>query len=477
MLLSELLRDVPVIGEYKDVQVTDVTDNTDKVAVGCAFVCIKGKRFDGHDVAERLLSDEASVVICERDLGLQSQVLVPDTRAAYALMCKNFFGRACDRMTLIGITGTNGKTTTAFIIKDLLKSFGLKSGLIGTVKNMIGEESYPTSLTTPDPYELHAFFKRIADKGVRYCVMEASSQALHQRRLEGIHFRVGVLTNITQDHLDYHGTMEEYIKAKRILFAQSDIAVLNADDRNMNAMLGGRGDMTLTYSAQCLSDIRATNIEYSPSGVSYIMNFDSKRIPVRFGIPGSFSVYNSLAAAGACRALGYDMPEVANNLQSAQPVTGRIELLNTATPYSVIIDYAHTPDGIEKALSAVKGFTKGRVIAVFGCGGDRDAGKRPKMGAAAASLADFCVVTSDNPRTENPSVIIEQIVSGIPDDYKSYNVIKDRTQAIEFALSAAKKGDAVVLLGKGHETYQIIGTEKRHYDEREIVAKALEAKK
>ena len=470
MLLSELLKGVNVKSEYIDREINDVTDNTKKVSKNCAFVCVSGARFDGHNFAKEVMKNGAVTVIVSKDLGLPEQVLVDNTREAYAIMCKNLFGAECDKMTLIGITGTNGKTTTAFIIKDILKEFGVSSGLIGTVKNMVGEKEFHTELTTPDPYDMHKLFKMMADDGIKYCVMETSSQAFHQMRLAGIHFKVGVFTNLTQDHLDYHGTIEEYKKCKKELFKACDTAVINADDESAAFMVDGVECKKITYGINEPSDLKASNIELYDNKVVYNVN---EALKVDFHIPGDFSVYNSLSAIGAVNALGYSLEDTINAISSAKSVKGRLELVETNTPFGVIIDYAHTPDGLEKAINAVRSFTKGRVITLFGCGGDRDKTKRPKMGRMATELSDIVIVTTDNPRTEDPEEIIKEILIGTVGSKAEVITITDRSEAISEAMKIAKKGDTVLLAGKGHETYQVIGTERIHYDEREVIKSAL----
>lgn len=470
MLLSELLKGVNVKSEYIDREISDVTDNTKKVSENCAFICVSGARFDGHNFAKEVMENGAVTVIVSKDLGLSEQVLVDNTREAYAIMCKNLFGAECDNMTLIGITGTNGKTTTAFIIKDILKEFGVSSGLIGTVKNMVGEKEFHTELTTPDPYDMHKLFKMMADDGIKHCVMETSSQAFHQMRLAGIHFKVGVFTNLTQDHLDYHGTIEEYKKCKKELFKACDTAVINADDESSAFMIDGVECEKITYGINTASDLKASNIELYDNKVVYNVNDTLK---VDFHIPGDFSVYNSLSAIGAVNALGYSLEATINAISSAKSVKGRLELVETNTPFGVIIDYAHTPDGLEKAINAVRSFTKGRVITLFGCGGDRDKTKRPKMGRMATELSDVVIVTTDNPRTEDPDEIIKEILIGTVGSKAEVITITDRSEAIKEALKIAEKGDTVLLAGKGHETYQVIGTERVHYDEREVIKNAL----
>ena len=469
MLLSELLKGLNILSEYEDREISDVTDKTNKISEGCAFVCVVGARFDGHSFAEEALKKGAKAVIVSRDLGLKEQILVENPREAYAIMCRNLSGNAVEKLTVIGITGTNGKTTTAFVVKDILKAMGIESGLIGTVKNMVGEREFHTELTTPDPYDMHNLFKMMVDDNIKYCVMETSSQAFHQMRLAGIHFHTGVFTNLTQDHLDYHGTIEEYKACKKVLFFNCDNAVVNADDEASAYMVEGVPCNVKTYALNNDADFKADNAELFSDRVQYDLSGEK----VVFGIPGDFSVYNSLCAIGAVCSLGFDLSDVISAISKANSVKGRLELLKTNTPYGVIIDYAHSPDGLEKAIKAVRGFTKGRVITLFGCGGDRDKTKRPKMGRVATDLSDIVVVTTDNPRTEDPEVIIKEILIGTVGSKAEVITVTDRTEAIKYALSIAKENDTVLLAGKGHETYQVIGKERVHYDEREVVAEIL----
>ncbi len=469
MLLSELLKGINVLSEYEDREITDVTDKTLKISHGCAFVCVVGARFDGHSFAENAINQGAKAVIVSKDLGLKDQILVENTREAYAIMCKNLCGCAVDKLTVIGITGTNGKTTTAFVVKDILSSLGIKSGLIGTVKNMVGDREFHTELTTPDPYDMHELFEMMVEDGIEYCVMETSSQAFHQMRLAGIHFETGVFTNLTQDHLDYHGTIEEYKRCKKTLFLNCDKAVINADDETGEYMSEGISAEVKTYGINNPCDYKAEKAEFFADRVEYDLNGER----VVFNIPGGFSVYNSLCAIGAVCSLGFEFSDVVKAISGAATVKGRLELLKTNTDYGVIIDYAHTPDGLEKALNAVRGFTKGRVITLFGCGGDRDKTKRPKMGRMATDLSDIVIVTTDNPRTEDPDEIIKEILMGTVGSKAEVVSITDRSDAIAYALKTAKAGDTILLAGKGHETYQVIGKERVHYDEREVVADVL----
>lgn len=474
MKLTDLLKGVEVISKVRNTKVSDITDDTRKVKKGSVFVCIKGANFDGHTAAAEMLKKGAAAVICEHSLGLKKEVVVENTRSAYAIMCANFFNNPAKELKLIGLTGTNGKTTSTYLIKSLLESAGKKVGLIGTMQNMVGEEVFETSYTTPTSYELQSLFRKMADAKCEYCVMEVSSQALAQGRVDGLHFAAAVFTNLTQDHLDYHGTMENYRAAKKLLFEIADIAVINKDDPNADYMAENLECKVVTYSAKDNSaDFVAKNISLSSKGITYELLGNGVIDRVKCSIPGNFTVYNSLAAAAVAVSLGIDFSTVCAAFKNVKGVKGRIEVVPTDTDYTVIIDYAHSPDGLINILTSVKEFAEGRVIAVFGCGGDRDRNKRPKMADAAASLADFVVLTSDNPRTEDPEQIVKDAAEGLKGHKVDKKIIVDRTEAIRFALGEAKAGDVVVLAGKGHETYQIIGKEKRHYDEREIVSSIL----
>lgn len=474
MKISDVLKGIKVYDIYEDKSVEFITADSRKVREGTVFVCIAGNNFDGHTVAEHMLEKGAVCVVCERDLGLPNQIIVENTRSAMSVICANFFGNPSQKLKLIGITGTNGKTTTAFLIKDMLDKMGKRSGLIGTVKNMVGDKEYPAAFTTPESYELQELFSEMVKAGCEYCVMEVSSQALAQSRVDGLHFAAGIFTNLTRDHLDYHGTFENYAEAKSMLFAASDVCVLNIDDEHAISMMRNSEGRMVTFSMnQNESDYTAKYIRYKNDGIEYelvTMNYVER---VKVGIPGEFTVYNSMAAAVTLIELGFDFSSVLFALSLCKGVKGRIEVVPTDTPYTVIIDYAHTPDGLENIISSLRKIAKGRIITVFGCGGDRDRTKRPIMGEIAANLSDVAVVTSDNPRTEDPDAIIADILEGIKGNKAKKIVEADRTEAIRLALSEAEADDIVLLAGKGHETYQIIGKEKHHYDEREIVAELL----
>lgn len=475
MKLSQILKNVKVKNEYTDREVTDVTSDSRQVKEGFLFVCIKGASFDGHSVAQQMLDIGAVAVVCEYDLGVENQIIVDDTRKAYSPICASFFGNPADSLKLIGLTGTNGKTTTTFLIKQILENVGKKVGLIGTVQNMVGDEVYPAHYTTPDPHELQSLFRKMVDAGCEYCIMEVSSQALAQGRVEGIHFHIGAFTNLTQDHLDYHKTWENYFESKKLLFKACDCAVTNLDDEYGLKIVDGCDCRVVTYGVDNMkADFVARNVGFSANGVRYDL-VGEKMGRVSCPIPGRFSVYNSLCATSVALTLGVDFTDVLEAISKSKGVKGRIEVVPTPNQnYTVIIDYAHSPDGLENIISSLKEIANGRVVTVFGCGGDRDRTKRPKMGKIAAELSDFCVVTSDNPRSENPSAIIEDILEGMKDTATPYEVVENRKEAIAWAMKNAQPNDIILLAGKGHETYQILPTGTIHFDEREAVAEVLE---
>lgn len=473
MKLSELLKGIEVKNSYTDCEITDVTQDSRVAGEGCLFVCIKGNTFDGHSAAKEVLEKGAGAAVCEKDMGLERQIIVSDTRQAYSVICSNFFGNPAKNLKLIGLTGTNGKTTTTFLIKQILENAGKKVGLIGTVQNMVCDEVYPAKYTTPDAYELQRLFSLMVKAGCEYCVMEVSSQALAQGRVNGLHFEIGAFTNLTQDHLDYHKTWENYFNSKRILFENCSAAVTNADDENGFKIVEGLPCSVVSYAVNTNNaDYVAKNVKFKAAGVEYELVGELIG-RVNCPIPGRFSVYNSLCAASVALTLGIAFEDVLTAISKSNGVKGRIEVVPTDTDYTVIIDYAHSPDGLENIISSLREIAKKRVVTVFGCGGDRDKTKRPKMGKIAAELSDFCVVTSDNPRSENPGKIIDDILEGMKGVSTPYEVVENRKEAIRWALEHAEKDDIILLAGKGHETYQILPTGTIHFDEREVVAEIL----
>ncbi|MBR2731916.1 MAG: UDP-N-acetylmuramoyl-L-alanyl-D-glutamate--2,6-diaminopimelate ligase [Clostridia bacterium] len=477
MKLSVLAAAVGVQWTGADPAVTFLTDNSAKVAQDCVFICIEGRHFDGHSKAAEALENGAAAVVVSRDLGLDRQILVENTRSAYAYMAAAFFDHPERKLRLIGVTGTNGKTTSCFILRSILTALGKKTGLIGTVKNMVGDQEFPAVLTTPDCFELFSLFARMVEAGCDYCVMEVSSQALDQHRVDGVRFDAAIFTNLTQDHLDYHGTFENYRAAKTKLFAHCDLAVVNIDDPAAREMLAAAAGRKVTFSIEKdACDYSAKNIRMTTDGIKYELVSNDTIGRASFVVPGRFSVYNSMGAAVCLIELGFPFRDVLQALAACEGVPGRMEIVPTDRPYTVLIDYAHTPDGLENVLRCVREVATGRVICVFGCGGDRDSTKRPLMGEIASRLSDIAVVTSDNPRTEDPDAIIEDIRKGLHAGLARIIVDSDRRSAIRRALSAARAGDVVVLAGKGQETYQILKSGKIHFDEREVVAEILQSK-
>lgn len=479
MKLQELLRGVAVKSSTAadDLEIREVRYDSRAVQAGDLFVAIRGFATDGHQYISKALEQGAVAVVCEEAPEGAPAVVVENARQALAEIAANRFGHPADSMVMLGVTGTNGKTTTTYLVKHMLEDAGHKVGLIGTNQNLIGDEVIETERTTPESYELHALFARMRDAGCTHVIMEVSSHSLVLDRVYGIPFAVGAFTNLTQDHLDFHKTMEEYRKAKATLFAISEKGVINLDDDAAQAMLADAKCPCLTFSCEKdAADLTAKNICLHADGVEFVATTKGELARVKLPIPGHFSVENALAALGIVLQTGMSLADAAHSLATATGVKGRVEVVPTDTDYTVLIDYAHTPDGVENVLRAVRGFAKGRVIALFGCGGDRDRTKRPKMGKIAADLADFCVVTSDNPRTEDPKAIIDDILEGMQGTKTPMEVIVDRPEAIHWALAHAKKDDVIVLMGKGHETYQEINHVKHHMDEREIVASFFDNK-
>ena len=474
MRLNQLLAGVALTERRAgDVECSGICYDTRTMVPGCLFVALPGYKTDGHKYIAQALEQGAAAVLCQHPPEGEGPWLVtPDARAALAAVSANWFGHPARDLTLLAVTGTNGKTTTTYLLKAMLEGvLGARVGLIGTNQNMVGEEVLPAHRTTPESYEVQQLLREMADAGCTHVVMEASSHALVLHRLDGLRFRAGIFTNLTQDHLDFHGTMEAYRDAKGRLFRQSDTAVLNLDDEAGRYFARTVAVPRLTYSERRdEADLTAKNLRLFPDRVEFEAVAEGAISRVRLPIPGGFTVYNALGVLTCGLALGLPLADCADALAKAPGVKGRIEVVPVPADFAVIIDYAHTPDALENILTTVRDFTAGRVICLFGCGGDRDRTKRPQMGAIAGSLADVAVVTSDNPRTEEPEAIIRDILPGLEGTAAEVVVEPDRRAAIRRALSLAKPGDTVVLAGKGHETYQEVGTRVLHLDEREEVA-------
>ena len=475
MQLSELMRDIAVLDGNADcgLEVAGIAYDSRAVRPGDLFVAVQGFQSDGHDYIPAAKKAGAAALVCQRVPEVEiPYILVEDSRLALAELSAAWFSYPAREMTMVGVTGTNGKTTTTTLVKEMLEQQGAKVGLMGTNKNMIGQLELPAERTTPESYELQKLLREMADAGCSHAVMEVSSHSLVLHRVAGITFDVGVFTNLTQDHLDFHGTLENYLLAKERLFSISKKGVLNLDDPAAAHVLQHAACPMFTFSAKQAADLTAEDIHYHAEGVDFSLSFQGETRQAQLGIPGAFSVYNALAALSCGILLGMTPAQAVAALKNCHGVKGRAELVPTGRDYSVLIDYAHTPDAIENILSAVRSFAKGRVLILFGCGGDRDKTKRPIMGRIAEEKADFVIVTSDNPRTEEPGAIIQDILTGMQRPEKRIT-IEDRREAIHWALDNARKDDIIILAGKGHETYQIVGKEKHHMDEREIVAQYL----
>ncbi|EOU1464294.1 UDP-N-acetylmuramoyl-L-alanyl-D-glutamate--2,6-diaminopimelate ligase [Clostridium perfringens] len=484
MILKSLLKglDYEVIKGNEESKVQNIRYDNRKIEQGDAFVCVKGFKVDGHSFIGDAIKKGANVLIVQEDVSVQEDITiikVRDTRKALAIMSSNYFGNPKDKLKIIGITGTNGKTTSAFIIKSILEKAGFMTGLIGTIANYIGNKKVDAVRTTPESYELHELFKNMVDAGVEYCVMEVSSHSLDLDRVYGVQFEEGIFTNLTRDHLDFHKTFENYYNAKFKLFERSNHSIINLDDpygANIVKDIEERGVKTKvsTFSIEKESDFKAFEIKSHSNGSEFKVNLE-KVEEFSINIPGEYNIYNSLGCIICAHNLNIPMDKIKEGLSDVV-IPGRCELVakEKNLPYSIIIDYAHTPDGLENILSTVKAFTKNRMISVFGCGGDRDKVKRPQMGKIGCELSDIAIITSDNPRSEEPMDIINDIVK--PLNYDNFVIEVNRKEAIRKAMNMALEGDVIVIAGKGHETYQILKDETIHFDEREVVYDILEGK-
>ncbi len=479
MKLKALLQDVEVLktSVNMDLEISQVTYDSRKVTPGSLFVAITGFVTDGNKYIPMALEKGAAAIVTAVEPAEDvPYILVESDRLALAIIARNLYGNPAKEMTLIGITGTNGKTSSTLLLKHLLEETrGAKVGLIGTMNNLIGDVEIPTERTTPESLDLQALFAQMRDAGCTHVIMEVSSHAITLERVGGVRFDVAAFTNLTEDHLDFHKTMENYCDAKAELFARSENCVANQDDPWFERICAKVEKPVFTTSVKGNADLHAENLQLLSDGVCFTAVNQQTKVPVKLPIPGKFTVYNALTVLGAASQLGISLEESASALKTAKGVKGRVEVVPTPDkPYTILIDYAHTPDGLENVLTSVKGFCKGRLIAVFGCGGDRDPIKRPIMGKIGVSVADIAIITSDNPRTEEPMAIIQDILAGIPETQNNYEVIENRPTAIRHAMDIGEKDDIIVLAGKGHETYQEIHGVKHHLDEREVVAQYLE---
>ncbi len=463
-----------------DVEINKINYDSRKVKSFDVFVCIKGYQADGHEYIDKAIGNGAKVLVIQDDIEIKDKNITVikciDTRKVLALIGSNYYGNPSSKIKIIGITGTNGKTTTAFMIKSILEANNKKVGLIGTIANYIGSEKIHTERTTPESLELQKLFFEMLNKGVEYCVMEVSSHSLELDRVYGVDFAIGIFTNLTRDHLDFHKTFENYYKAKFKLFERSRIKIINIDDnygkRVISDLIKLRADNVYSFSVKEQSDFAAFDEEMKSRYIKFKLDLE-KEDQFILNIPGEYNIYNALGAISACFKLGIPVEAIKNGIEKVI-VPGRCERAANEynLPYEIIIDYAHTPDGLENILKTVKAFTKGKLICIFGCGGDRDKVKRPQMGKIAIDIADVSIITSDNPRSEDPMDIIKDIEVGLDKD--KYIVIENRKEAIRKAINTANKQDVIVIAGKGHETYQILKNETIHFDEREIIKEILD---
>ncbi|MBR0597069.1 UDP-N-acetylmuramoyl-L-alanyl-D-glutamate--2,6-diaminopimelate ligase [Sinanaerobacter chloroacetimidivorans] len=469
---------------FEDIEVTGVTNHSRQIEKGNAFVCIRGYHTDGHIYAADAASRGASVIICEEDPGrVSTPVLqVQDTRKILSKLALNFYGDPSKKVHLYGVTGTNGKTTITYMMQSILEADGKTCGLLGTIGYRFGQRKYEAVNTTPESCDLQKMFYEMKSEGIEHCVMEVSSHALAMGRVDDIHYEYGIFTNLTPDHMDFHNSTEEYFIAKKKLFYLTEKAnVINLDDEHGKRLYHELKEtrpetVTLGYS---LKDRKAEYygeiLETTEKGsiINVIEHMD-KTESLKLNTPGIFTIYNGLAALACARAAGISCSTVQKGLESLKGVPGRFELVENSKGKLVIVDYAHTPDALEKVLKTASEFKKGRLICVFGCGGDRDRKKRALMGAAAGKYSDYCIITSDNPRSEKQEDIAAEIEAGIYDTGCRYEIIENRYEAIKKAVSICQKGDIIMIAGKGHETYQIIGAKKFHFDDREVVKKIIE---
>lgn len=480
--------DVQQVQGNQNVSIQDITADSRAVKPNSLFIALDGATVDGHNYIDKAVDAGAVAVIVSKPVTVPADVCVitvDDTRQAMMVCVPYFFDYPANRMRMVGVTGTNGKTTTTHMIRHILKAQGFKVGVIGTVHIMIGDTSYPIHNTTPDVVDLQHILHQMVQENVEYCVMEVSSHALALGRVSGVEFDTAVFTNLTQDHLDFHKTFENYLAAKCKLFEQVSApnqvkdnkgAVINIDDSYGYRVMEKTMAPTITYSTLGKGTLNASDVHMSTKNSQYTVNYKGESYPVSMNTTGLFNVYNTLAAIGACLQEGISMEAIDTALKTFSSVPGRFELIEEGQDFAVVVDYAHTPDGLQNILETAKVIKENRIIIVFGCGGDRDATKRPIMGRIAAEYGDKIYVTSDNPRTEDPVQIVKDVEVGVKEALRegtSYEVIVDRREAINHAIHDAKAGDIVIIAGKGHENYQILKNETIHFDDREEARKAL----
>jgi UDP-N-acetylmuramoyl-L-alanyl-D-glutamate--2,6-diaminopimelate ligase len=498
MKLSQLLEGITVTKLFQtvygkmvtthDVQIERLQYDSRKVQRNDCFIALKGGKYDGHAFIQGAMNQGAKVIVLQHEEVLPDslcmhsgviKVLVPDTRKALAMMASNYYGHPSEKMKFIGVTGTNGKTTTSHLVKSILEAAGEKVGLVGTIEYKIGERILPATHTTPESLELNELFGQMVEGGCTSVAMEVSSHALDQSRIYGLDFDVAIFTNLTQDHLDYHRTMDKYFEAKKVLFTElkpASYAVINHDDRWGVMIHDSIRTKVISYGIASAADVQAKDLKFAMTGTTLTINNGHGELTFTSSLIGKFNVYNILAAYSTGLALGIPREQIIQGINNMKNVRGRFERINAPAGWTAIVDYAHTPDALENCLKTVQDVlpsqNRGRIITVFGAGGDRDKTKRPLMGRIAGDYSDIVIVTSDNPRTEEPEKIIDDIIRGVT---RHASVLRetDRRTAIERAISCAQRGDVILIAGKGHEDYQIIGQEKIHFSDREIVENLL----
>ena len=480
MKLNELLRgvDIKAASSFplgQDIEIKGISSDSKTSGKDYLFIAVSGTTFDGHRFANEAAEKGAVAVVLEKDTSLSdgvAKIFVRDSRSAVPIVANNFFGRPVDKLTCVGITGTNGKTTISYLMDSIASAAGHKAGVIGTISYRIGERVIPATNTTPGPVELYSFMDEMVRNNSDYLVMEVSSHALDQNRVGGIDFSAAIFTNLTGDHLDYHKTFEGYFKAKARLFEGLNdraYAVINIDDEWGKKLRGISKGRVVTYGTGLVADYLASDIGLSLDGTKFVINYPKGSVEINSKLIGMHNVYNMTAAAACGMSLGFSSAEVKRGLESLKFVPGRLEPVDCGQPFKIFVDYAHTDDALYNVLSALKPLIDNKVIVVFGCGGDRDRTKRPRMGKVASEMADLAIITSDNPRSEDPKAITDEIAAGI--SKKNYKVILDRMRAIEEAIAMAKEGDCVLIAGKGHEAYQILKNTTVAFDDREAAKK------
>ncbi|GEB76442.1 UDP-N-acetylmuramoyl-L-alanyl-D-glutamate--2,6-diaminopimelate ligase [Sporolactobacillus inulinus] len=486
MKLSDCLKALDIFRQEGagNPEIDDLMIDSRLVKPGSLFFCIKGHHIDGHRFARQAQASGASAIVAQDAVDVSIPVIrVNDTHRALAMISDYFYGHPSHELFLLGVTGTNGKTTITYLVQAIQEAAGINTGLIGTMGMHYKNKSIPVQNTTPEVHLIHQNLAEMKAEGAASVVMEASSNALYDGRLHGCAFNVGIFTNLTEDHLDLHGTMKDYMYAKSLLFSQlgncygtgqKKAAVLNVDDPASEVYKHMTASHVITYGINHSADFRAKAIKINPSGTEFVLENAGHSYPVSMKLIGKFSVYNVLAALAACSVSGIALEAMIHTVEQIKGVAGRFEPVDAGQDFTVIVDYSHTPDSLENALSTIKEFARKRVITIAGCGGDRERGKRPIMAKIAVDNSDLAILTADNPRTEDPEQILLEMEAGVTG--RDYRKIPDRREAIRYAVDEAESGDILLIAGKGHEDYQIIGTTKHHFDDREEARKAIRAR-